>query len=1379
MIPADTRIERSGFQTNGLARRISKNNRAREIKPQSMGPFAAELTSRKFPARKPGWRCLVGCAAASWLFGSALGAEVDITPISTADGIYSQVAVGGQTAWQNTGTSRYLYGRRPNSFAFTAGQTLYVRVTYFDDLEGTVDLQFDAQTSNSKNSTLTTRTSRVNSGRFVDGFFELPDVRFNKSLNGSDFRIICGTTDGAKVPVQRITLSDTPFANADFQLAVSRAWQTRYTGPAKDYVDATTLTGKVMTGYQGWFGTPNDIADTGGWKHWSRSSAMIPENFTIDAWPDLTEYDPSTLIRAANVVTRDGAPAYLFSSRSYPAVKQHFRWMRKHNIDGAWLQRFHPKAGAESEWVLRNVSQAAAEEGLIWGVEYDVSGMADSTVAAKLQADWEWLTTQFDLLNDPRYVRENGKPVVFIWGLAVPDRDFTTASANAAVDYFQAQGAYVIGGLPTNWNSLNAGWQAHMAKYDGVLVWQNTTTSDAAFFRNRGQDFFPHVWPGFSWANLKQQPANPPVQYTDRQGGQFYWNKGRDWINAGGADRLFIGMFDEYDEATHIMPMTDDPPDPSAAYGRFIDNQGKPSDWWMMLTDELKRMMFGQRTNTGTLPTVDSLENRSNIGAEAFVDFGMTDINTALSRVQQADGNTTVETVGGKECRGNTTPATDRYLYFDVNNTFAYQLLNGDVTIEVEYYDNSGSTVLGLQYDGAGASYNNHPLPITTTGSNTWRTVRFEIADAYFGGRQNGSSDFRLTFGGKKLNINRVWVRLPEGKAHPFAWTNAAAGPALTWSQNANWLGGIVAQSNPTSTVRFFPGQTMPGGTIPISNNIAGQQFGTVHLGGTASSSSDTTVTLSGNGLSLGGSAPTITLDAIKTAFDLTYDIATPVTLLGTTEISGAGDANLRISGPLSGSGGLTKSSPGTLALTESSSYSGPTTVSAGSLEIGGSGRLGNGAYAGAISIASGAVLRHKSSTAQTLSGSISGEGSLVKDSGAQLTLSGANGSFSGGVTIRNGTLRSATTTTTLGAGTVTMGGGGSSGATFITGQSNSNAFAINAPDSGPVVIGADGNGSGFTLNGPVILNGDLTFQTFNNPVPTPPATTKAVAILAGGLTGTGDLLLNNSGLAANTIELKTNAINHAGTITLQGTATGNTTINAALGPNVAGVTQNSATSMLILNGTNTYAGNTTVNAGTLRITKINPGNDASTVTIAATGATLDLTYTGTDKVDKLFIGTTRMADGVYGRSGSLTPVIPIPQITGNGTLTVVAAGFSSWITGTFATGQVPADKQGPNDDPDNDGIRNLIEYAIAGQDPTLPNPSLGSFIDNTLSFTKRADTSGLTYAIEKSTDLGIIDAWAQPPPGGSYVNTTDTISFTLTPGTPSRNFLRLHVRSN
>jgi hypothetical protein len=125
------------------------------------------------------------------------------------------------------------------------------------------------------------------------------------------------------------------------------------------------------------------------------------------------------------------------------------------------------------------------------------------------------------------------------------------------------------------------------------------------------------------------------------------------------------------------------------------------------------------------------------------------------------------------------------------------------------------------------------------------------------------------------------------------------------------------------------------------------------------------------------------------------------------------------------------------------------------------------------------------------------------------------------------------------------------------------------------------------------------------------------------------------------------------------------------------------------------------------------------------------------------------------------------------------AGGFSVWITGSFANGSVPVDKRGPNDDFDNDGISNLVEYAVAGQDPTVGNAAVGTFNGTTLSFAKRTGTNGLIYAIQESTDLGLTIPWTEVPAGPSYTNDPSTISYTLTPGSPVRNFIRLQVLSN
>lgn len=203
------------------------------------------------------------------------------------------------------------------------------------------------------------------------------------------------------------------------------------------------------------------------------------------------------------------------------------------------------------------------------------------------------------------------------------------------------------------------------------------------------------------------------------------------------------------------------------------------------------------------------------------------------------------------------------------------------------------------------------------------------------------------------------------------------------------------------------------------------------------------------------------------------------------------------------------------------------------------------------------------------------------------------------------------------------------------------------------------------------------------------------------------------------------------------------------------------------------YRGDTTVSSGTLSLAQPNENNESSTVWIDS-GAFLNLNFVGTDKVEALFINGVQQLEGIYEAVGNPGSGIETSSITGTGTLTVTGAGFDTWVSGTFANGNtVPSDKQGPNDDPDNDGIDNLTEYAVANLDPTVNNGSVGTFTSLTLSFAKRQPLAGdITYSIEESTDLGVSDAWAPVTPA---VNDSNTISYTL-PGGPAKDFMRLKV---
>ncbi|HEX8915558.1 MAG TPA: autotransporter-associated beta strand repeat-containing protein, partial [Humisphaera sp.] len=109
----------------------------------------------------------------------------------------------------------------------------------------------------------------------------------------------------------------------------------------------------------------------------------------------------------------------------------------------------------------------------------------------------------------------------------------------------------------------------------------------------------------------------------------------------------------------------------------------------------------------------------------------------------------------------------------------------------------------------------------------------------------------------------------------------------------------------------------------------------------------------------------------------------------------------------------------GNLILNGVNSYTGDTTVNAGTLQIGTNGvatgaKLGGttGVYAGRIFLAAGATLHVQTDAAQTLSGVISGDGNLIKANVGTLVLSGAN-TFTGKTSL--------TPITTGGSGTLSV----------------------------------------------------------------------------------------------------------------------------------------------------------------------------------------------------------------------------------------------------------------------------------------------------------------------------------------------------------------------
>ncbi len=304
--------------------------------------------------------------------------------------------------------------------------------------------------------------------------------------------------------------------------------------------------------------------------------------------------------------------------------------------------------------------------------------------------------------------------------------------------------------------------------------------------------------------------------------------------------------------------------------------------------------------------------------------------------------------------------------------------------------------------------------------------------------------------------------------------------------------------------------------------------------------------------------------------------------------------------------GKLTKLGDGTLTLTRNNTYTGTTTITSGTLQI------GNGTDAGSIGLSSsitnnGALVYNVGSGNRTYSGVISGSGSLTQNSaGGILALSGSN-SYSGGTAVNFGTLtfrntdaKPATGTTTV-AFDATLGLGVAALGAFFTSADVDSLFAntmTNVSMDANSNVGIDtsaGNftyatsGSGSPTMGLVKL-GDNTLTLTGSNTYTGPTTIRAGTLQIGDGTDTGSIaassyIINNGALVYNV-------------------GAGSRTYSNNIGGN-GSLTQNSAGGTLTLSGNNNYIGGTSVNAGTLELSGI--GTIGYGTLAVRNGATLNL----------------------------------------------------------------------------------------------------------------------------------------------------------------------------
>ncbi len=269
-----------------------------------------------------------------------------------------------------------------------------------------------------------------------------------------------------------------------------------------------------------------------------------------------------------------------------------------------------------------------------------------------------------------------------------------------------------------------------------------------------------------------------------------------------------------------------------AAFGHnhfeFLDKGINGSSW--RTTDYNPR---ASNTNMGIVDTLVPYLAESalcNTGQPVQIDLGTTDAVNCLILLTNSDGDTSPADIGGRNCRSNTNPGgspPDNYMYFGVNDSYAYQGSRPYLQITIEYYD-TGTGSLVLEYDSSDTA----PFPgniykaggsIVLTGSNTWKQHTYHVTDAYFGNRQNVGADFRIAkVGGGFFYLDIVQVAEETGPRPPVAVVSASpvtGPPPLT----VNFDGS--ASYDTDGTIAAYAWDFDNNGTTDATGATAGQVY--------------------------------------------------------------------------------------------------------------------------------------------------------------------------------------------------------------------------------------------------------------------------------------------------------------------------------------------------------------------------------------------------------------------------------------------------------------------------------------------------------------------------------------------------------------------------
>jgi len=321
--------------------------------------------------------------------------------------------------------------------------------------------------------------------------------------------------------------------------------------------------------------------------------------------------------------------------------------------------------------------------------------------------------------------------------------------------------------------------------------------------------------------------------------------------------------------------------------------------------------------------------------------------------------------------------------------------------------------------------------------------------------------------------------------------------------------------------------------------------------------------------------------------------------------------AGQNFSGVIQGDGSLIKSGTGTQILSGNNTFTGTTTVTGGTLQLGNGGTTGS--VAGGLSVSGAGSLAVNRSDNLTMGIGITGTGGLTKSGAGTLTLTGAN-TYSGPTTLVAGTLTTGASNT-LSANSLHSVG---SGTTLYVDYSQSVAGVssngtVNLANNSVLTIG---NAAGNNFSGVIQGNGSLIKSGTGTQILSSNITFTGTTTVTGGT-----LQLGNGGTTGSVAGGLT--VSGAGWLTVN--RSDNLTLDLAMSG--TGNLIKAGTGTVTLTGSLTHTGQTNVSQGTLATGAPNVLSASGSINVTGASGTLEINH---DQTVKSFsgAGSTVLASG-------------------------------------------------------------------------------------------------------------------------------------------------------